>query len=157
RAPEVPRDLETIIVKATARDPVGRYATAGALAEDLRRFVEDRPIRARRISPMERSWRWCRRNRWLAASIGLAPGALVAVAVLSLLYADRQARHAAEHAEANQRIAGLATDLRKESDALKDQRDRLESALAESNRRLAMVYFERGRSACEQGQTGPGL
>ena len=44
-APGVPRDLETIIAKATARDPAGRYATAAALAEDLRRFVEDRPIR----------------------------------------------------------------------------------------------------------------
>ena len=50
----VPRDLETIVAKAMARDPVGRYATAGLLAEDLRRFVEDRPIRARRVSAVER-------------------------------------------------------------------------------------------------------
>src|SRR5262249_25954013 len=47
-APGVPRDLETIIAKASAREPAGRYASATALAEDLRRFVEDRPIRARR-------------------------------------------------------------------------------------------------------------
>src|SRR5262249_20816519 len=47
RAPGVPRDLETIIAKASARDPAVRYATASAMAEDLRRFVEDRPIRAR--------------------------------------------------------------------------------------------------------------
>jgi serine/threonine protein kinase len=95
-APGVPRDLETIVAKATARDPAARYATAGALAEDLRRFVEDRPIRARRISPVERLARWCRRNPWLAGSLGVAASALVAVAALSLLYADRQARHAAE-------------------------------------------------------------
>src|SRR5262249_60284117 len=52
-APGVPRDLETIIAKATARDPAARYATAAAMAEDLRCYVEDRPIRARRIPPMD--------------------------------------------------------------------------------------------------------
>ncbi len=77
-APSVPRDLETIIAKATARDPAGRYATAAALAEDLRRYVEDRPIRARRMSAAERLARWCRRNKGLAASIGVAAAALVA-------------------------------------------------------------------------------
>ena len=51
--PTVPRDLETIVAKAIARDPAHRYATAGALAEDLQRFLEDRPIRARR--PARRS------------------------------------------------------------------------------------------------------
>ena len=45
-APGVPRDLETIVAKAMAREPAARYATAAGLAEDLRRFVEDRPIRA---------------------------------------------------------------------------------------------------------------
>ena len=96
RAPAVPRDLETIIAKASAREPAGRYATAGALAEELKRFVEDRPIRARRVSAAERLARWCRRNKALAAAIGLAAGALVTAAVMSLLYADRQARHAFE-------------------------------------------------------------
>jgi serine/threonine protein kinase len=75
RAPGVPRDLETIIAKASARDPEGRYATAAALAEDLRRFVEDRPIRARRVSAAERLARWCRRNPVIAtltAAVGLS-------------------------------------------------------------------------------------
>ncbi len=65
--PGVPRDLETILAKATSRDPAGRYTTAAALADDLRRFVEDRPIRARRISAVEHLARWCRRNKVLAA------------------------------------------------------------------------------------------
>jgi serine/threonine protein kinase len=81
-APGVPRDLETIVAKAMARDPAMRFATSGALAEDLRRFLEDRPIRARRISPAERLARWCRRNKVLAASLGVAATALVAVAAL---------------------------------------------------------------------------
>jgi WD40 repeat protein/tetratricopeptide (TPR) repeat protein len=58
----VPRDLETMIHKAIERDPSHRYQTATALAEDLGRFIEDRPIRARRIGEAERFARWCRRN-----------------------------------------------------------------------------------------------
>ena len=47
--PAIPRDLETIVLKSIARDPVHRYATAGELATDLKCFLEDRPIRARRV------------------------------------------------------------------------------------------------------------
>jgi eukaryotic-like serine/threonine-protein kinase len=59
---EVPRELATIVHKAAEREPARRYPTAAALAEDLRRFVADEPIRARRISQVEWFWRWCRRN-----------------------------------------------------------------------------------------------
>ena len=52
--PAVPRDLETIVLKAMAKEPERRYATARELADDLRRFLEDRPIRARRPGPLER-------------------------------------------------------------------------------------------------------
>ena len=62
----LPRDLETIIHKLIAREPARRYGSAAALAGDLRRFLEDRPIQARRASPPERAIRWCRRNRWAA-------------------------------------------------------------------------------------------
>jgi tetratricopeptide (TPR) repeat protein len=64
----IPLDLETIILKATAREPAHRYATAGELADDLRAFLDDRSIRARRASAPERLVRWCRRNKWLAAA-----------------------------------------------------------------------------------------
>jgi eukaryotic-like serine/threonine-protein kinase len=66
--PKVPRDLDTICLKCLHKDPQRRYADAGALAADVRRFLEGRPIRARRMSTLERVWRWCRRNpagrRW---------------------------------------------------------------------------------------------
>src|SRR4029077_1041889 len=65
--PEVPRDLETIILKAIERDPAERYQSAGELAEDLSRFLEDRPTRARRCGPAERAWRWARRNPTVAS------------------------------------------------------------------------------------------
>src|SRR5205814_1812841 len=60
--PHIPRDLETIILKAIAKEPGRRYATATALAEDLRRFLADRPVLARRSTSAERVARWCRRN-----------------------------------------------------------------------------------------------
>ena len=65
--PAIPRDLETIILKAMTREPAGRYATAGAMAEDLQNYLHDRPILARRTTSTERLWRWCRRNRAVAA------------------------------------------------------------------------------------------
>ena len=65
---KLPRDLETIVHKAIEREPAHRYATAEELAEDLRRFLEDRPIAARPITAAERLWRWCRRNPWQPAS-----------------------------------------------------------------------------------------
>lgn len=63
----IPRDLETIVLKATSHDPADRYRSAGDLASDLRNFLEDRPIAARRASAIERLWRWSRRNRLVAA------------------------------------------------------------------------------------------
>ena len=74
--PHLPRDLETIVHKAIDRDPARRYATAAALAEDLQRFLDDRPIRARRVTAAEQGWRWARRNRAVAS---LAAGLLLAL------------------------------------------------------------------------------
>src|SRR5262249_18432408 len=73
--PRVPRDLETIVMKAIAKRRGERYATAEALSADLENFVTDRPILARRSSPVERAWLWCRRNK---AAAGLLAATAVA-------------------------------------------------------------------------------
>ncbi len=87
--PHVPRDLETIVLKAIDRDSARRYPTAAALAEDLRCFLEDRPIRARRVGVRERLWRWCRRNPALAGATVTAALLLLGVAVVSTVAAFR--------------------------------------------------------------------
>ena len=58
--PRIPRDLETIILKAMDKEPRRRYPSAEELGEDLRRFLEDRPIQARRNTLAERAWRTCK-------------------------------------------------------------------------------------------------
>jgi eukaryotic-like serine/threonine-protein kinase len=79
--PDIPHDLETIILKSIARDPKHRYQTAGELAEDLQCFLEGRPIRARRLSTLERLGRWRRRNR--AASVAIVACLLAAIVALA--------------------------------------------------------------------------
>jgi serine/threonine protein kinase len=75
--PAVPIDLATIIAKAMAKEPQARYETAWELAEDLKRYTQGLPIAARPVGPLERGWRWCRRQPLLA---GMAASLVVALA-----------------------------------------------------------------------------
>lgn len=80
--PSIPRDLETIVLKAMTKETTGRYASASELAVDLRLFLADRPIRARRPGPVERIARWARRHR--AAVTTAAAFLLVALSIASI-------------------------------------------------------------------------
>jgi len=107
----IPRDLEAIVLKCIACDSSRRYPTASALAADLRRFLAHKPVRARRVSSMERAWRWCRRNPALAATSALAAASLLAVAATALTSyvhtrrAYAETKTALAQAEANSRLA----------------------------------------------------
>jgi serine/threonine protein kinase/WD40 repeat protein/Flp pilus assembly protein TadD len=81
--PKIPRDLETIVWKAIAKEPGDRYPSPRALCDDLQRFLEDRPILARRSTSVEQIWRWCRRNLLLAAALATAAAAIVMLAIVS--------------------------------------------------------------------------
>ncbi|MEM7453190.1 MAG: protein kinase [Planctomycetota bacterium] len=70
--PGIPRDLATIIQKAISREQENRYQTADALLSDLRAFLDDRPIKARRASTVEYVWRWSRRNPLVASLLALS-------------------------------------------------------------------------------------
>jgi tetratricopeptide (TPR) repeat protein len=67
----IPQDLEIIVLKALERNPADRYATAQEMADDLRNFLEDRAIRARRPSLSKRLRRWCVRHKALVTGIGV--------------------------------------------------------------------------------------
>jgi eukaryotic-like serine/threonine-protein kinase len=129
--PRVPQDLETIIHKAIAGERGRRYQSAHDLGADLRRFLEDVPIKARRVSHVERVVRWCRRNPWATASIAL----LVVGTVVSLWQAIRATR-----AEQTARSAALAT-----IDAL----NRVQSAAIRAREAEAATAKERDRAEAE--------
>ena len=88
----VPRDLETIVHKAIEREPAHRYPSAALLVEDLRRFLDDRPIAARPISTAERVVRWGRRNPLAGGLTAALVALLVMVAAGSTVAAVRVAR-----------------------------------------------------------------
>ena len=90
-----PRDLEIICLKCLEKEPWRRYGSAQALAEDLSRYVAGEPITARPAGPFERLWLWSKRNPRLAAALGSTAAALVAVAVIALLFARAEAKNAA--------------------------------------------------------------
>jgi hypothetical protein len=93
----IPRDLETIVLKAIHKDPKDHCQSADALGEDLRRFVANEPIRARRVSAAERAWRWCRRNPVVA---GLLSAVFVLLAVEAVVASVGYVREAASRAAA---------------------------------------------------------
>ena len=94
---KVPRDLETICLKCLQKDSRKRYASAQALVEDLEQFLLDRPIQARRTGPLERGWRWGRRNpafSMLILSICLLVTAITLISTFSALWLGKEAARA---------------------------------------------------------------
>jgi eukaryotic-like serine/threonine-protein kinase len=149
----VPQDLETIVQKALAKAPSDRYATAGDLAEDLRKYLGDHPILARRPSLLDRAAKWGRRHTAsVAAASVILVLAMIGLATSTILIAREQRRTAAAFKEADARLqfARKAVDemytevaqkwLAQQSDATPLQRQFLERALAFYQR----FAYERG-------------
>jgi tetratricopeptide (TPR) repeat protein len=131
----IPRDLETIVLKALAKEPHQRYSDAEAMAEDLRRFVEDRPIRARRVGPAEQLWRWSQRNPVVATLAGAV--ALLLFAVICGLWYGKEAANKAWMTESELRTeADRRAKRESEANALAAQRaTEAEQARAVADRR----------------------
>ncbi|HVK12591.1 MAG TPA: protein kinase, partial [Gemmataceae bacterium] len=104
--PNLPRDLDTICRAALHKDPRRRFPSALALADDLRRFLDGHPIRARQVGRLETGWLWCRRNP-ASAALGAALAVSILAGLMIALVFLGQARRSAADAEAN---AGRAID-----------------------------------------------
>jgi predicted Ser/Thr protein kinase len=98
----VPRDLEIICLKCLRKEPEQRYLNACQLAADLIAFRENRPIQARPLGVLQRTARWCRRNRAVAALLGAVFTLLVAGTIVSSALAIEMKRAAREAQAANE-------------------------------------------------------
>jgi serine/threonine protein kinase len=112
----VPRGLETICLKCLEKDPRRRYASAQAMADDLRCWLDSRPITARRVGSAERAWLWCKRKPAVAA--------LSAAVVLALIGGTTAVFAVQLRANANLRAANTSLEL--SNKALKKERERVE-------------------------------
>jgi serine/threonine-protein kinase len=102
-------DLEAIVAACLRRDPASRYASVDALADDLRRWLENRPALASRSGAVERTALWLRRNRLLAASIAAVSLALCVGTALSLWQARAARLESARSRESLQFLADTLT------------------------------------------------
>jgi tetratricopeptide (TPR) repeat protein len=126
-------DLETIIRKAISRDPAHRYQSASELSEDLQRFLNDQPVRARRISSVGHAWRWCRRNRVVAVLAGTAVGLLAITAVVAIAAYLRTSA-------ANREASAANGELTKAFAAEQAQRERAEKTSASALEAMNRIY-----------------
>ena len=133
----IPVELQTIVMKATAKSPLERYSTAQELADDLKRFLENRPILACPPTLAQRVAKWSRRHKPLVWSLAAAAViVLAAIAGLSQVYAQRE-RGVAKR----ERTARFAVEQEKQQTA----------------RLLKSSYMDKAHMFCEQGEIGRGL
>jgi tetratricopeptide (TPR) repeat protein len=130
--PAMPAELEIILLKATAKNPSERYATAEELAEDLARFLEDKPIRARRPSLLQRLKRRLRRHKGLIVTVSACAAAMLVLAVIVLALSNR--RISQEQAQTREALAQA----------------KVNGQLAEEQKERAEANFQKARTAVDQ-------
>lgn len=137
REPRIPIDLQTIIVKAMAKQPSSRYQTASEMEDDLCRFLNGQPILARPISILERLWRWSKQRKQLAAS-------LVALFLLIVTTAIGSSVAAAYFRE----LAQTNLELARENEA------ETQNALTQRDTAFQNAYFADMRQAFSDWENG---
>jgi serine/threonine protein kinase len=152
RNKQVPRDLETICLKALDKDPDKRYPNAGQMADDLRRYANRFTILARRVGPVERFRKWVRRHPALSVSLALAVIALMTAAVFGYLARqsskERQRLHEQMLADKLDRAALLARggDIEAAEETIRDA-ERLGASPGQVQMLYGQVAIYSGKSA----------
>ena len=118
----IPRDLETIVLKAIAKDPTERYVSAQQFADDLQRFMDDQPILAKRATLVERAAKWTRRNR--AATV-----AALAVVTTVFVTAVALSIYSVQLARLNRRLTSTNVDLETAKGESEQKSQQLDKAL----------------------------
>lgn len=148
----IPRDLETIVLKALAKRPADRYASALELAEDLERFLHREPVLARRISPLGRAWRYACRHPGGTAISTVAAATVLAVATMAYV----RVVHERDQARDERQKTVIAN--RKTQDALLEVQAANRKSQAEMRERyLSEATVVRGSNLANRRATGLGL
>ena len=152
--PAIPRDLETIALKCLEKEITRRYTTALELAEDLGRFLENKPVQARSVTALGKSLKWCRRRPALASMGGALALALV-LGSAGVLGEWRRARTGERLALRNAQ-AYLQQRRRAESSEYAADMRLAQLAIADNHRALAVSLLDKYRPK-EKAESGPVL
>ena len=156
--PGVPADLETICLKCLQKEQGKRYASALELSEDLRRFRQGEPIRARPVSVPERAWSWCRRNPAVAMLMAAVAFSLLGGAIVATYFAfeaharalDLEKEKERTEVKAKEAMAS-AIDAKNSAAIANKERNRAREEEAEAKRNLYVTSVNLAQQALEAG------
>ena len=155
--PSVPRDVETICLKCLEKEPGKRYASASALADDLRRYLVGAPILARPIGGGERVWKWIKRRPVVSGLAAFSAAAAIGLIVGGIWFNWRLRSANATLAHTNSRLDQANTALGQSNRQLSDSLDETKLQRERAIRNLYAADMDRARRAVDGGLTSRAL
>ncbi len=153
-APTLPRDLETICLKGPERPPARRYQTTEEVAEELQRYLNGEPIKARPITSIERAWRWCQRRPTISSlTVALFLSLSIGLAAVSYYWREAERSDAFTRKALYRSQMNLAAEYleRSDIDALRQSLDRFSSDVRMTALRgFEWSYFDNAASVFER-------